>query len=179
MKLPISALRLVVIATLALGASAAGCVEPPVGPLRAAEGEEGDDGERGAGEAGVAADAGDAEAGAAAVSFRRDIRPLMSRDDAQPHGCRRCHYRGGGDPQGLELGGLDLTTLGDLRRGGVSSKRRIVVPGDPGGSALVQKLQGSYPRGSRMPKGRPPWSAEEVALVRRWIAEGARGADDE
>ena len=132
-------------------------------------------------DAGSASDReGGAEAGALRpVDFGRDIRPLMSRGDSEPFGCKRCHYRGSPDPQGLELGGLDLTTLGDLRRGGVSSKRGIVVPGDPGKSAIVQKLEGTYGRGSRMPKDRAPWSTAEIALLRRWISEGARGGDDQ
>ena len=122
---------------------------------------------------------GDAGSGVPPVSFARDIRPLMSRGDTAPYGCMRCHYRGGQDPQGIELGGLDLTTLGDLRKGGVSSKQSIVVAGNPDGSALLQKLEGKYARGARMPKDRAPWSVAEIALVRRWIAEGARGTDDQ
>lgn len=152
-----------------------GCADPPVGARRA------DDVAEGAPEAGSASGSeGEADASVRApVDFGRDIRPLMSRGDSAPFGCKRCHYRGGADPQGLELGGLDLTTLGDLRRGGVSSKRGIVVAGDPAASAIVQKLEGTYARGSRMPKDRAPWSAEEIGLLRRWIAEGAKGSDDQ
>ena len=162
---------LAMIATVSLNA----CADPLVGARRE------DDVAELAQEAGsVGTSEGHADAGALApVDFGRDIRPLMSRDDNAPFGCKRCHYRDGADPQGRELGGLDLTTLGDLRRGGVSSKRGIVVPGDPGASAIVQKLEGTYARGSRMPKDRAPWSAEEIGLVRRWIAEGARGSDDQ
>lgn len=153
-----------------------GCSDPPVGSLRP-EGLVSDGGADGSAFDDDGGDAG--EGGAQPVSFARDIRPLMSRDDNAPYGCKRCHYRGGGDSQGIDLGGLDLTTLGDLRKGGVSSKRGIVVAGNPDGSALVQKLEGRYPRGARMPKDRTPWSAAEIGLVRRWIAEGARGADEE
>ena len=164
------------LALLAVLASA-GCGDPPVGSLRPEElvTDAGPD----AG-AFVDDDGGDRDVGGVRpVSFARDIRPLMSRGDVAPFGCKRCHYRGGGDSQGLDLGGLDLTTLGDLRRGGVSSKRGIVSAGNPDGSALVQKLEGTYARGARMPKDRTPWSAAEIGLVRRWIAEGAKGADDE
>lgn len=119
------------------------------------------------------------EGGLEPVNFGRDIRPLMNRPDTAPYGCKRCHYPTGDDPQGLEIGGLDLSTLGSLRMGGVSSKRNIVIAGDPDNSAIVQKLEGIYPRGARMPKDRTPWSDSEIALVRRWIAEGAKGADDE
>ena len=117
--------------------------------------------------------------GPGAVSFARDIRPILARSDGPPAGCRRCHYKGESAPQGYELGGLDLTTLGTLRMGGISSGRSIVVAGDPDGSALVKKLEGTYARGSRMPKDLKPLSGDEIGLVRRWIAEGARGLDDE
>lgn len=114
------------------------------------------------------------------VVFARDIRPLMNRSDGPTvFGCKRCHYPGEPDPQGLQLGGLDLSSLGSLREGGVSSGRTIVIPGDPDGSALVQKLEGRYVRGARMPKDRTPWSDAEIALVRRWIQEGAQGAAEE
>ena len=157
--------------------SLVGCSDPPVGSLRPEElvSEGGADG--GAFEDDDGGDGG--EGGVRPVSFARDIRPLMSRGDSAPYGCKRCHYRGGGDSQGIDLGGLDLTTLGDLRKGGVSSKRGIVIAGNPDGSAIVQKLEGRYARGARMPKDRAPWSAAEIGLVRRWIAEGAKGADDE
>ena len=129
-------------------------------------------------DAGTTTDTG-STVGVVPVNFGRDIRPLMNRADSEPFGCKRCHYRNGDDPQGIELGGLEMTTLGDLRKGGVSSKRSIVVPGNPEASAIIQKLEGKYPRGARMPKDRTPWSAEELGLVRRWIAEGAVGADNE
>ena len=130
------------------------------------------------GDAGPGAPAPDAS-GSRPVSFARDIRPILARPDGPPAGCKRCHYKAESAPQGYELGGLDLTTLGTLRVGGVSSGRSIVVAGDPDGSALVKKLEGTYARGARMPKDLTPLSNDEIGLVRRWIAEGARGTDDE
>lgn len=116
------------------------------------------------------------------ISFKRDIRPLIDRMPSDPtgHGCRACHYSTQSSHVGLDETGLDLATLGALRRGGFSSGTRIVVAGDPGASVLVQKLEGTYSIGTRMPRDGPPyWSVDEIAKVRRWIAEGALGADDE
>jgi len=133
----------------------------------------------------AAADAapdGDARSSPNGVSFRRDIRPLMDRSPSDPagKGCKNCHYSTEVNHQGIDLGGLDLATLGALREGGGSTGRRIVVPGKPEESALVQKLRGFYPYGTRMPKNGPPyWSDADVKLVGDWIAEGAQGADDE
>ena len=130
-----------------------------------------------AGDAGPTGEGG--PAGLAPVSFARDLRPILDRGQGPPSGCRRCHYKNEPAAQGFELGGLDLTTLGALRQGGVSSSRTIVVAGDPNASALIQKLEGTYARGARMPKDQPPLSREEIDLFRRWIAEGAQGADSE
>lgn len=113
------------------------------------------------------------------VVFRRDLRPILARGDGPPAGCKRCHYPSSSAPQGFELGGLDLTTLGSLRRGGFTSGSRIVVPGDPAASILIQKLEGTYGRGARMPKDLTPLAPAEIALFARWIAEGATGTDDE
>jgi hypothetical protein len=120
-----------------------------------------------------------ADGGVVAVRFARDIRPILNRTDGPPAGCKRCHYPISPAPQGFQIGGLDLSTLGSLRRGGVSSGRTVVVPFDPDGSVIVQKLEGTYSRGARMPKDLTPLSRAEIDLIRRWIAEGAVGSDDE
>lgn len=119
---------------------------------------------------------------AAGVSFSRDIRPLIKRSATDPDakGCFPCHDGRAPKHVGLDLGGLDLSTLGKLREGGGTSGSKIVVPGDPAASALVQKLRGTYAYGTRMPKSGPPfWTEEEIALVEQWIREGAQGGDDE
>jgi hypothetical protein len=117
------------------------------------------------------------------VCFARDIRPLMNRaskGDPTGKGCKGCHYSTEAQHNGLDLGGLDLASLGSLRMGGGSSARRIVVAGRPKDSVLVQVLWGTYPYANRMPKNGPFWTEDhEIPLVERWIAEGAKGADDE
>jgi hypothetical protein len=114
------------------------------------------------------------------VVFARDIRPLMSRERFDPDpGCKTCHYSTEASHAGTDLSGLDLATLGSLRRGGANTGARIVIAGKPCSSALVQKLDGTYP-GSRMPKDATRfWTAAEIQLVMDWIAEGANGRDDE
>ena len=139
-------------------------------------------------------DAGDVDSDAApdgedippgGISFARDIRPLMDRgappkgDTMTPKGCRPCHYSTQSSHNGIDLGGLDLTTLGSLRKGGGSSGTRIVVPGKPDESIIVQALKGQYPYAPRMPKNGPFWTPEEIQKVVDWIAEGAKGADSE
>ncbi len=116
------------------------------------------------------------------VSFRRDIRPLMNRTETDPNGpgCSMCHYRTTGTQQGINEGQLDMTTLGQLRRGGKTSGNQIVVPGNPEASALIKKLRGTYSVGSRMPWNGPPyWSDAEIQIVANWITQGAPGDSDE
>ena len=73
-----------------------------------------------------------------------------------------------------------MSTLGGLRKGGSTTRSTIVVPGNPAASGIVQKLHGTYATGVRMPFSGPPyWSDAQIALVERWIAEGAKGGDSE
>lgn len=50
-----------------------------------------------------------------------------------------------------------------------------VLPGDPDNSTLVKKLADTVPAslGQKMPLNYPALTAEEIALVRQWISEGA------
>jgi hypothetical protein len=116
------------------------------------------------------------------ISFANDIRPMIKRSASDPDskGCYPCHDGKAAKHVGVDLGGLDLSTLGKLREGGGTSGKKIVIPGDPANSALVQKLKGTYPFGTRMPKSGPPfWGDGEIAIVEQWIAEGAQGDDSE
>ncbi len=130
----------------------------------------------------VDAGVSDAASDAPRISFAKDIRPLMNRLETDPtgHGCKACHYSTQPSHVGLDLAGLDLSTLGKLRRGGGTSGRGIVVPFDSKSSAIVQKLKGTYPFGTRMPKNGPAfWRDEDIQKLSDWIDQGAEGADDE
>lgn len=83
-----------------------------------------------------------------------------------------CHA-GAGAPQGLRL---DETSsyglLVNVPSSEVPSMLRV-APGDPGGSYLVQKLEGTAGVGAQMPLGRPPLSQSIIDVIRQWIIEGA------
>jgi len=121
------------------------------------------------------------------VCFARDIRPIIlrTRDEAVAmgnagRGCFPCHNGNAPTHIGTSLSGLDLSTLGEFRKGGGLTGTRIIVPGKPKDSVLVQVLRGEYMYANRMPKNGPFWTFEdEIPLVERWIAEGAKGADGE
>jgi Planctomycete cytochrome C len=116
------------------------------------------------------------------ITFAHDIRPLIARlaDDPSGPGCKKCHYSTQPEHVGFDLGGLDLATLGSLRKGGTTSGDHIVVPGDPESSVIIQKLEGTYGYGAQMPRNSPRHlGVEEIDLVKSWILAGAKGADDE
>ena len=108
------------------------------------------------------------------VIFARDIRPMMDKS------CKVCHYSTEKSHEGIDAVGLDLATLGSLRRGGANTHQNIVIPYAPEGSALVLKLRGTFSTGVRMPKSGPPyWTDEQIDVVATWIAQGAKGDDSE
>jgi WD40 repeat protein len=93
------------------------------------------------------------------VSYYREVRPLLQRH------CSGCH-------QPAKAGGkLQLTTLDGLQAGGENGAG--FVAGKPDDSVVIQYISGEKPE---MPLGADPLPAEQVDLIRRWIAEGA--ADD-
>lgn len=84
--------------------------------------------------------------------------------------CAQCHTDNGSmgpPPEGYRLTSYEAT---------LSTADRVrVVPGQPGASELLRRVQGhSRPR---MPYNGPPWlSAEDTQLIADWIAQGARNA---
>ncbi|MCA9544178.1 MAG: hypothetical protein KC613_07295 [Myxococcales bacterium] len=82
-----------------------------------------------------------------------------------------CHTTPGG--LGQTVGGLDLDTRDAILLGGFRSQENIVVPGDPCGSILIQKVGPTPPFGARMPLNGATLSADLRQLLIDWIAEGA------
>jgi mono/diheme cytochrome c family protein len=85
--------------------------------------------------------------------------------------CARCHVDGGlmgQAPEGVRL--LSHAQALD------ASDRARIVPGQPDASELLRRIRGQAQ--PRMPMDGPPYlAAAEIALVERWIAQGARDAD--
>ena len=95
------------------------------------------------------------------VSFSFDIAPLLVDN------CGGCHI----DAMQVR-GGLRMDTFVQMMRGGDNGA--IITPGRGESSLLVKKLRGTAPDGDRMPAGgRPPLSDESIALISKWIDEGA------
>ena len=94
------------------------------------------------------------------VSFASDVAPLLLDQ------CVGCH-----DATQPE-GNLSMTTLERLVRGGRGGA--AIVPGRGAESLLVKKLKGTGIEGQRMPLGKPPLADDLIALVQRWIDQGAK-----
>ncbi|MDA1054682.1 MAG: DUF1553 domain-containing protein [Planctomycetota bacterium] len=104
-----------------------------------------------------------AEAGA--VDYLRDVKPLLQ------HKCYACH---GALKQ---QSGLRLDTAASLKRGGESGA--AIVSGNPDESLIINVLTGEA--GFNMPPANEgsPLTADEVAIIRQWIAAGANSPEDE
>jgi hypothetical protein len=98
------------------------------------------------------------EKAARAVDFDRDVQPILASK------CVRCH-----GPQKSEAG-LRL----DERRVAVSmleSGNRAIVPGQPDDSEMLRRV--SADESERMPPEGEPLDAQQISILRRWIAGGA------
>lgn len=99
---------------------------------------------------------------AAPVDYHADIAPLL-RDY-----CAGCHNEGDYE------GGFSVETFAAIMEGGETEGKTILVPGEPDKSYLLQTvLKTAKP--AMPPKKEPQPTADEVALLKRWIEEGAKG----
>lgn len=89
----------------------------------------------------------------------KDIFPLLKEK------CGKCH---GSDPDG----DLVLLTYKDLMAGGEHGA--VVTPGQPEKSNLYLKLTDTPPFGKKMPKKGGPLTQEEIELLKKWVADGAK-----
>src|ERR1041385_7709773 len=99
--------------------------------------------------------------GAPLPTFEKDIRPIL-----KAH-CFDCH----GEGEKLR-GGLDLRLRRLILKGGDDGP--VLVPGKPERSPLFKLVHSG-----EMPKRDKKLSRDEVALIKRWIATGAKTARPE
>jgi hypothetical protein len=95
------------------------------------------------------------------VFFEKDIRPIL-----KAH-CFQCHGE-----DGKEKGGLDVRLRRLLLEGGEHGP--AIVIGQPRKSRLLQLVSEG-----KMPKGQAKLAETEIALMRTWIAQGAKTARPE
>jgi mono/diheme cytochrome c family protein len=101
------------------------------------------------------------QAGAAETSsFAKQVAPILEQR------CLSCH----GDK--TRKGGLSLATAATALAGG--DKGAVIVPGKADESLLVKMISGTKPK---MPRSGAPLTAGQIALIRQWIAQGAKWPD--
>ncbi len=103
-----------------------------------------------------------ARGGDAVLTFEKDVRPIV-----KAH-CTHCH----GEEEKPE-GGVDLR----LRRfmdHKLDDGTQVAVAGQPAQSGLVRVI-----KSGEMPKKGSPVSEAELAIIEKWIAQGAKTAKDE
>ena len=97
-----------------------------------------------------------------AASYSADVAPLFAATCGDG-----CHVGGA-------AGGVDLGTYAAVRASvGDQYGVPAVIAGDAGASPLVDKIEAAPRFGARMPVGRAPLSADQIARVRAWIDAGA------
>jgi WD40 repeat protein len=109
-------------------------------------------------------EAGKPEAAARAadgpVSFMRDVAPILVQN------CIACH-----NPKKSESKYV-MTTFAQLSKGGQQGEGITLEPGDPDASLLIELIR---PDGSpRMPYKQDPLPPEKIAVLERWVKEGAK-----
>ena len=94
------------------------------------------------------------------VSFLKDLAPVLVRN------CIACH-----NPKKSE-GKYVMTTFAQLARGGVAGEGINLEPGDADASYFVElcRIDGE----PRMPYKLDPLPSESIALIERWVKEGAK-----
>lgn len=97
-----------------------------------------------------------AAAEAKPVSFYQEVIPIFKKS------CTGCHH------PGKLKGELDLTTFASLTKGGKHGP--ALKAGDAKGSELLEQVSGAEPS---MPKEGDPLSKDEIAVLEKWISQGA------
>ena len=102
--------------------------------------------------------------GEGAVSYSRDVQPILAAN------CLSCHQAGGA---GYEASGFSMSSYDELMKG--TSFGPMVVPGDAEGSNMVVLMEGRADPSISMPHGSAkPISGADIDTIRRWIAQGAK-----
>jgi len=98
-----------------------------------------------------------------AVSYNKDIQPILSKN------CSECHAPG---KPGFDASGLDTTSYASLMKGGKFGA--LVKPGDAFTSALNMLVEGRANPSIRMPHGKEKLPAADIETLKNWVNQGAK-----
>src|SRR4051812_40725217 len=94
------------------------------------------------------------------VSFLKDVAPILVQN------CIACHNSKKSESKYV------MTTFAQLAKGGQQGEGVTLEPGDPDASLFVELIR---PKGEpRMPYKQDPLAPDKVALIERWVKEGAK-----
>lgn len=97
----------------------------------------------------------------AQVDYSSEIQPIFTNN------CKACHIDN-------KFSGVDLSSYNSVMNSvGDQYGVKIVSPGNPDESPIVDKIEPSPENGVRMPQGGPYLSSEQIQKIRDWIEEGA------
>jgi hypothetical protein len=96
-------------------------------------------------------------------------------DNVLTPACTVCHS-GASAPLGLRLDADSSYALLVNAPSAEVPELLRVAPGDPDGSYLVQKLEGTAAVGDRMPLDAPALPQSTIDVIRQWISDGAQPA---
>ena len=99
-------------------------------------------------------------AGTTPVSFHEDLEPFLKAN------CASCHSAD------KHTSGFVVESVAALFAGGQKHGKKVIVPGDANGSAIISYLRGKI--SPRMPLGAPAADAAQIAKMEAWINQGAK-----
>jgi len=104
------------------------------------------------------------EKSAPAVSYQRDVAPILDKH------CKSCHVPG---QAGYVVSGFEVAGYESLMKG--TQFGPVVLPGDPLTSVLVMLIEGRVDPSIKMPHGEAqPMSKAEIETIRNWVEQGAK-----
>lgn len=100
----------------------------------------------------------------AQLSFAKDISPLIKKN------CSECHLPPDGD--GYKKSAFSVESYETLMKG--TKFGPVIVAGDAASSSLYRMVSGQVDKSIQMPHGKTSLPADQVALIGRWIDQGAK-----
>jgi WD40 repeat protein/mono/diheme cytochrome c family protein len=95
------------------------------------------------------------------VSYYREIRRIFQQN------CQGCHQ------PARAMGGYIMTSYAEMLKAGDTGTPGV-VPKEVEKSELINQIRPGAGNKALMPKNKPPLKPEEIALIERWIREGAQ-----
>lgn len=105
---------------------------------------------------------------ASTVSFENDVKPILANNSCSSE---FCHGASSSPPSNFSVNSAE-SIMGPGNEAAQLDTCDI-LRGDPDGSFLVMKLEGTASIGEQMPFGGTPLTSGELNTIRDWIAQGA------